>query len=289
MLVRKQMYMQWRIDMKKTAVITGGGSGMGLSAAEQFPKDKVIIIAGRTQSRLDKGVAHLRQKGFEAYGMRCDTSDRSSVRRLAEFACTKGVVTNVINAAGVSPAMADPDKLIRINALGTVHVNREFAMVMDKGSVIEDVSSNSAYEIPDFLMSRKMVRLADEDEEMFERKLVRFSSLVHDDYRRRGFAYALSKLFVCKYAQECAFRYGSRGIRVISVSPGLVSTDMGNLEKEEGKQMIACAAGHRMGKPEELGYALAVLADERNGYLNGVDVLCDGGSVAGQRRKHLNV
>lgn len=278
--------MQWRTDMKKVAVITGGGSGMGLSAAEHFPKDKIIIIAGRTQSRLDQAVDRLKEEGFEACAMTCDTSDRSSVRRLAEFAASKGTVVNVINAAGISPAMADPQKLIRINALGTVHVNREFGMVMDEGSVIVDVSSNSAYEVPGFLMSRKMIRLAEEDEEAFVRKLVRRSSLVHDDYRRRGFAYALSKLFVCRYAEECAFRYGGRGIRVISVSPGLVSTGMGNREKEEGQQMIMDAAEHRMGTPEELGYALAVLADERNGYLDGVDVLCDGGSIAGHKRKH---
>ena len=56
---------------------------------------------------------------------------------------------------------------------------------------------------------------------------------------------------------------------------------MGNLEKETGGFLIAFTAEERMGKPEELGYALATLADERNGYLAGVDVLCDGGSVYG--------
>lgn len=42
-------------------------------------------------------------------------------------------------------------------------------------------------------------------------------------------------------------------------------------------------AERRMGTPEELGYAIATAADERNGYLAGVDILCDGGSVIGKK------
>jgi len=64
---------------------------------------------------------------------------------------------------------------------------------------------------------------------------------------------------------------------------------MGKLEKEEGGRMLFQAAEKRMGKPEELGYAIATVADERNGYLAGVDVLVDGGSTNGKyfRKKHI--
>ena len=98
-------------------------------------------------------------------------------------------------------------------------------------------------------------------------------------------AYAFSKNFVVWYAKKCAFAYGKKGIRVVSLSPGLIATDMGNLEKEEGGSLIPLTAEERMGKPEELGFALATVADERNGYLAGVDVLCDGGSVSGKEFK----
>ena len=69
---------------------------------------------------------------------------------------------------------------------------------------------------------------------------------------------------------------------MVSLSPGLIATDMGNLEAQEGNRMLQFAAEKRMGTPEELGYALASLADERNGYLAGVDVLCDGGASFGK-------
>ena len=58
--------------------------------------------------------------------------------------------------------------------------------------------------------------------------------------------------------------------------------DMGKLEEQEGGSMLAYAAEKRMGTPEELGFAIATVADERNGYLAGVDVLVDGGSTNGK-------
>ena len=101
-----------------------------------------------------------------------------------------------------------------------------------------------------------------------------------------GFAYALSKSFVVWYAQKSAFELGKKGIRVVSLSPGLLATDMGNLEAKEGGAMIKFGAEERMGKPEELGFAIATLADERNGYLAGVDILCDGGCTNGRKFKN---
>lgn len=109
--------------------------------------------------------------------------------------------------------------------------------------------------------------------------------MLKDDYKSSGLAYGLSKKFVIWYAAKCAFEYGSKKIRVCSVSPGLIATDMGNLEAGEGGSLLNTTAEKRMGKPEELGYVLATVADERNGYLAGVDILCDGGSIVGKKFK----
>ncbi len=269
--------------MSSVCVITGGGSGMGLAAAKFMPKEKIIVVSGRTEAKLQKAVAELEELGYKAYGKACDTQNRESVRALAAYAASLGSVTNVINAAGVSPGMAQAESIIRINALGTVYVNQEFAKVMQAGSVIVDVSSNSAYALPGFLASEKTYRLADTDEALFVKKMLRLPGMMKDEYKRNGLAYALSKSFAVWYAQKSAFEYGKRGIRVVSISPGLVATDMGKLEAAEGGSMLSYACETRMGRPEELGYAIATLADERNGYLAGVDVLCDGGSTNGKR------
>ncbi len=269
--------------MAKVCVITGGGSGMGLEAAKFMPKDKIIVLSGRTEAKLKKAVAELSALGFEAYAKTCDTSKRESVKALVSYAVSLGEVKTVINSAGLSPAMADPETIVRVNALGTVYMNEEFSKVMKKGSVIVDVASNSAYVLPKFLINKKVYALADQDEEKFVAKIIKKAKLAKGDYQRSGFAYALSKNFVVWYAKKCAFDYGPKGIRVVSLSPGLIATDMGNLEAKDGGMLIGFSTEERMGKPEELGYALATVADERNGYLAGVDVLCDGGSTNGMQ------
>lgn len=270
--------------MANVCVITGGGSGMGLEAAKFMPKDKIIILSGRTLSKLEGAVDELRALGYEAYAKTCDTSSRESVKELVSYAASLGEVKNVINSAGVSPAMkGTPEGILRINALGTVYINQEFSRVMNPGSVIVDVSSNSAYVLPSFIIPKRAYALAETDEDKFLKVLIKRASLAKGEYQQKGFAYSLSKNFVVWYAKKCAFEYGLRGIRVVSLSPGLIATDMGNLEKEEGSMLIPFSTEERMGKPEELGYALATVADERNGYLAGVDVLCDGGSTSGMK------
>lgn len=269
--------------MANVCVITGGGSGMGFEAAKFMPKDKIIVLSGRTLVKLEKAVEQLKTMGFTAYAKTCDTSDRESVKQLVKFCLELGEIKNVINSAGLSPAMSNPETIVKVNALGTVYVNQEFSKVMAPGSVIVDVSSNSAYILPSFLINKKTYTLAETDEQKFISKIIKKSNMAKGDYQRAGFAYSLSKNFVVWYAKKCAFEYGKKGIRVVSLSPGLIATDMGNLEAKDGGMLIPYSAEERMGKPEELGFALATVADERNGYLAGVDVLCDGGSTNGMK------
>lgn len=270
--------------MNKVCVVTGGGSGMGLAAAKWMPKDRIIVVSGRTESKLEKAVAQLKEAGFEAYAKSCDTSKRESVKALAEYAASLGEITNVIHAAGVSPAMkVTMEDLLRINALGTVYVNQEFSKRMHKGSVIVDIASMSAYSVPDRMVPKKAYALAETDEAQFIKKALRMTAFIKDAYTKNGFAYAISKNFVTWYAAKSAYEYGPKGIRVASLSPGLIATDMGNLESEHGGGMLAFSCEERMGTDEELGFAIATLADERNGYLAGVDILCDGGTIRGQK------
>lgn len=270
---------------KTVCVVTGGGSGMGLAAAKFMPKDRIIVISGRTVAKLEKAVAELTEAGFEAHPFACDVSNRENVQKLAEYAASLGEIKNVIHAAGLSPAMAKPEQLIHVNALGTVYVNEEFSKLMKPGSVIIDIASNSAYVLPEQMIDRESYKLADTEEEKFIATLLAKSNYAQSDYQKSGLAYSMSKNFVVWYAQKCAFEYGPKGIRVASLSPGLIATDMGNLEAKEGSAMLKFGAEERMGKPEELGFAIAMLADERNGYLAGVDILCDGGCTTGRKFK----
>lgn len=256
---------------------------MGLSAAKFMPKDRIIVIAGRTLSKLENAINELKDLGFEAYAHTCDTSDRQSVRELAEYSASLGEVKTGINAAGVSPHMSGAENLLKINALGTVYFNEEFAKVMKPGSVIVDIGSNSAYALPGFMVPAKAFPLADIKPEEFVRKILGKAKFLKDEVKKSGMVYAMSKAFVVWYAKKSAIELGNKGIRVCSVSPGLIATDMGEKEKEDGAYLINLTCEKRMGKVDELGYAIAAAADERNGFLAGVDILIDGGATTHQK------
>lgn len=76
---------------------------------------------------------------------------------------------------------------------------------MKAGSVIVDISSNSAYMIPGFLAKKKTFTLADTDEDLFLKKCLKLPKMLKDDYKSSGLAYGLSKKFVIWYAAKCAF------------------------------------------------------------------------------------
>lgn len=253
--------------MRDVCIITGGGSGMGLATAQYMPKEKILLLSSRTERKLLNAASELQALGYRVYTKTCDTANRQSVQELAAYAASLGPIKNVINSAGLSPNMANPETILRVNALGTVYVNEEFSKHMNAGSVIIDIASNSAYALPQFLASHKLYALAESNEEQFLKKLLSRCRLPKGDYAKSGLAYAFSKNFTVWYASKCAFAYGKKGIRVASLSPGLIATDMGNLEKEEGSACIPYTAEGRMGTADELGYAIATLADERNGYL----------------------
>jgi NAD(P)-dependent dehydrogenase (short-subunit alcohol dehydrogenase family) len=98
---------------------------------------------------------------------------------------------------------------------------------------------------------------------------------------RPGMAYSLSKTFVRWYCTSQADRFGRRGARILSVSPGSIDTEMGRLEEQAGSGALARrSALRRFGTPDEVAEVLAFCASDKASYLTGIDVLCDGGSMA---------
>ena len=273
--------------MANVCVITGGGSGMGLETARNIDKDVILVLTGRTAAKLENAKSILESEGHEVHVTSCDVSVRKDVHELCLLASNLGTIKTVIHAAGLSPAMADPKTIIMVNAVGTKNVNMEFYKYMNDGGVIVDIASSSAYEAPAALVKHQIYEEAEYEEEKFIKHMTGEANMIPgSDYNKSGMAYVMSKNFVVWYAQKCAHEYAAKGIRVVSVSPGLIETDMGSREVEQAdfaKQMIEQTCAHRMGKPEELGFAIASIADERNGYLCGIDVLIDGGASTGKK------
>jgi len=258
--------------------ITGGGSGMGLATIKALGKDYIICISGRTVEKLDKAVASFKDEGYEIYSYACDVSKKEEVKAFAEFVSSKGEITAVIHAAGVSPHMGDANSILSINALGTYYVDTEFFKVMNSGSVILNVSSMSAYMLPGLMLPTKKYPLIFTNTDLFLKKTVAKSRMLGKKMET-NIAYPISKNFVVWVTKRLANSFAEKGMRIISVSPGNFETPMGKLESDQGAAFLKNNAIQRFGYPDEIALLFAYLIDPRLSYLTGEDIICDGGCV----------
>lgn len=273
--------------MREVCVITGGAGGMGMAAAKIVGRDRAVVISDVSQSRLEAATTELQSLGIECVTVDCDVTDRSSVAELVATSTSLGSVTSVIHTAGVSPSMGDAEYILRINALGTVHVNEAFLPLAGEGFAIVNVASMAAHMFPRLFIPKRRFKDALGNEDRFMAGVTSACNRVPTKLRP-GLAYSISKNFVTWYSASQAARFGSRGARIVSVSPGSIDTEMGRLEEEAGSgAMLKLAALKRFGRPEEVAEVLAFCASTKAGYLTGVDIPCDGGVLAAFTLKDL--
>ena len=244
--------------MNRVSVVTGGGGGMGLATAGIVGRDHELVLCDIRADRLDAAAAALKEQGIVATTVNADVADRRAVDRLFETASSVGAIASVIHTAGVSPSMGGADYVMRTNAVGTLNVNEAFLSVAGPGSAIVNVASMAAYLLPEEMVPTRRFPLALQDADAFLAEMLSVCEIVPEEIRP-GLAYAVSKSFVRWYSTAQAERFNSRGIRILSVSPGSTDTEVAEL--------------------------LAFCAGDRAGYLTGTDILNDGGVVASVRER----
>ncbi|WP_082945565.1 SDR family oxidoreductase [Mycobacterium sp. E2733] len=266
--------------MNRVSVITGGAGGMGLATAKIVGRDHAVVLCDVRQDRLKAAAAALEGLGMRPTAVDCDVTDPGAVTELLETAKGLGTLASVIHTAGVSPSMGPADYVMRTNALGTLNVNEAFYAAAGEGAVIVNVASMAAHILPAEMVPVDQFPLALRDADAFLEALMTTCNIVPEE-ARSGLAYAVSKSFVKWYSQSQAERFNARGLRIVSVSPGSIDTEMGRLEEQAGAgAMVTNAAVPRWGKPEEMAELLAFCASDKAGYLTGTDILNDGGVIA---------
>ena len=139
--------------------------------------------------------------------------------------------------------------------------------------------------LPESLIPTGRFPLALRDEDAFVEQMTSVCSIAPEE-ARSGLAYAVSKSFVKWYSTSQCERFNGRKLRIVSVSPGSVDTEMGRLEEQAGAgAMVTDAAVPRWGMPEEMAELLAFCASDRAGYLTGTDILNDGGVIASMKER----
>lgn len=258
---------------------------MGLATAKLVGRDHTVVLADIRADRLETATSILEPLGVTAHTVHCDVTDRSAVTELFARAADLGRIASVIHTAGVSPSMGPADLIMRTNALGTANVGEVFFDGAREGAAVVNVASMAAHLLPDEVMPAHHFPLALTDPGGFLAEMATACGIAPEE-ARPGYAYAVSKGFVRWYSTAQSERFGARGLRILSVSPGSVDTEMGRLEAEAGAgAMLADAAVPRWGTPEEMAELLAFCASDRAGYLTGTDILNDGGVVASVRER----
>lgn len=266
---------------------------MGLATAKIMGRDHAVVLCDVRQDRLESAQSALQELGIAATVVNCDVTDRDAVTRLFETASGLGALTSVIHTAGVSPSMGDAEYVMRTNAYGTVVVNEVFYDVAGElagdahgeSAAIVNVASMAAQLVPDKIIPTGQFPLALSDGDAFVAAMTAYCNNAPEQ-ARSGFSYTVSKAFVKWYCASQAERFGGRGLRIVSVSPGNIDTEMGRLEEKAGVgMMMPDALVPRWGKPEEMAELFAFCAGGRCGYLTGADILADGGVVASMRER----
>jgi NAD(P)-dependent dehydrogenase (short-subunit alcohol dehydrogenase family) len=266
--------------MTSVSVITGGAGGMGVATAKVVGRDHTLVLCDVRQDRLDEAAKTLAGLGIAVTAVNCDVTDRKAVDGLLDTASSLGAIASVIHTAGVSPSMGSAEYVMRTNAVGTVNVNEAFFAAAGEGGAIVNVASMAAHMLPDTMIPTAQFPQALHDDHAFMADMLAACSVVPEEMQS-GIAYAVSKSFVRWYSVAQCERFTGKGLRILSVSPGSIDTEMGQLEADAGAgAMVADAAVPRWGKPDEMAALLAFCASDKAGYLTGTDILNDGGVIA---------
>ncbi|MEV0355566.1 SDR family oxidoreductase [Nocardia sp. NPDC050697] len=274
------------VDTQGTvSIVTGGAGGMGAATAAILGREHTVVIADNRADRLGAAARALSEQGITPTPIVCDVTDPEAVDRLFATATGLGTLVAVVHTAGVSPSMGDAASMLRVNALGTLTVNEAFYGFAGDGAAIVNVASMAAHVLPAEAVPAQHFPLALRDKDAFLGALEEACALAPEE-ARSGYAYAIGKSFVRWYSAAQAERFNGRGLRIVSVSPGSIDTEMGRLEAEAGAgAMVADFAVPRWGRAEEMAELLAFCVSAKAGYLTGTDILSDGGVIASMHER----
>lgn len=265
--------------MKSVMLVTGAGQ-IGLAIARRMGAGMKIVIATR---RLESGkrVAELlNNAGFDAAATQMDLGKRESIVAAIAMAQEFGPVTMLVNAAGVSPSQASIEQILRVDLYGTSVMLEEVGRVIAPGGVGVTISSQSGWRMP---------ALTPEEDELIATtpadELLKLDMLQPGNIRDTLHAYQMAKRCNVKRVMAESVKWGERGARINSISPGIIVTPLA-LDEFNGprggfyKNMFAkCPAG-RPGTADEVANVAELLMGSKGAFITGADFLTDGGATA---------
>ena len=243
----------------KTALITGGGTGIGLAMAEAYAREGAYVyITGRRENKLQEAAEKI---GENAAYVVADVTSRADMDRVAEkIRNERGQVDIVIANAGVGNYVSltdvtenEFDRVMHTNVLGSYFMVQACLPIMPEGStVILNTSVTASLGLKDFSLYIA--------------------------------AKSAERSFIHTWTNELR----DRKIRVNAIAPGIIPTDAAGAElgrsKEEElerqKYRSTLIPAGRVGHVNDIANAAVFLGSDESSYINGVEILVDGGLAA---------
>ncbi len=265
-------------------VITGAGGGMGLACVERFRESRLLLV-----DIDDRTLKRARMLAPDATLAVMDLGSQESIDELVRQIRGFGGFDRLIHLAGVSPMMDDAERILQVDLVGTAALLEGLEATARAGSVVICVASIAAHLIP---ISSAVAAVLDEPlASDFVTKLEQALGSPLEP----GTAYALAKHGVVRMCERTASMWGNRGARILSLSPGLIDTPMGQLELKDnpGKQGLVGrtpiqapsdgGSAELPGRPTDIADVIEFLAGPRARFVSGCDLRIDGGLVAALR------
>lgn len=266
--------------MKKEVVILTGAGQIGMAIARRMEYGKKIVIGDKCLENAEAIAKVMNEAGFDTLSVEMDLSSRESILSLIAEARKYGEISMLINAAGVSPSQAPVETILKVDLYGTAILLEEVGKVIKEGGVGITISSQSGHRMPALTPEADEQLATTPTEELLELEI-----LQPENIKDTLHAYQMAKRCNVKRVMAEAVKWGEKGARVNSISPGIVVTPLA-LDEFNGprgdfyKNMFAkCPAG-RPGTADEIANVAELLMSDKGSFITGADFLIDGGATA---------
>lgn len=265
--------------MKNVMILTGAGQ-IGMAIARRMGYGMKIVIGDKKKENAEAIAKIMNEAGFDAQAVEMDLSSRASIQAIIAKAQEYGPITMLVNAAGVSPSQAPVEAILNVDLYGTAVLLEEVGKVIAPGGVGVTISSQSGH---------RMKQLTPEEDEQLActptEELLKLPLLQPENIRDTLHAYQLAKRCNEKRVMAESVKWGGKGARINSISPGIIVTPLA-IDEFNGprgdfyKNMFAkCPAG-RPGTADEVANVAELLMSDKGAFITGADFLIDGGATA---------
>ncbi|MFD4403613.1 SDR family oxidoreductase [Nocardia sp. NPDC058499] len=265
----------------EVSVVVGAG-GMGRAIAARIGSGRHLLLADFDECLLAETAAQFTEQGFEVSTRQVDAGDPESVAALAAAAAEAGPIRHLVHTAGVSPVHASTEVIVRVDLCGVAYVLDEFGPRMARGGAGVVIASMAGH-MAQLTAEQEAALAATPPAELADLPFLNAAAELNPMH-----AYPVAKRGAIIRVQAAAGAWGRAGARVNSISPGVISTAMGQdeLAGESGarmRQMVDSSPTGRVGTAEDIAAAVAFLLDPASSFITGTDLLVDGGVVATMR------